>query len=174
MDKNPKVLIIEYIIAICCGILVAVIISACIHPVVISGTSMQPTFNGGELVETINEFTKDDINRGDIIVFRKAGEKKFIKRVVGMPGEDVAIKDGHLYINGIIDDTYAFDDILINNKDAYMNVSLNENEFFCLGDNRNNSIDSRRVGPVEFSEISNIVVKDVSFTGTHKYTRIIQ
>ena len=90
--------------------------------------------------------------RFDVIVFELKNEKgvHFIKRIVGLPGETVQIRDGAVYIDGkrLENDVYGLAEI----QNAYLAgepVELGENEDFVLGDNRNNSKDSRIIGPVE-------------------------
>lgn len=121
------------------------------HPVMVIGSSMKPTYSGGEILFTKVSFDRDDIKEGSIIVFRRKG-KRYIKRVVGLPGEAVEVKKDGVYINGM----FHKDDFgEINN--TYPEIVLGEDEYFALGDNRNNSEDSRELGPVSFDEITNIV-----------------
>ncbi len=93
--------------------------------------------------------------RGDVIVFKpKAGAQyPFIKRVIGLPGETVEIKDGIVCINNIpIDEPYIFPEP----TQCYKNFGpekLFDGQYFVLGDNRNNSNDSRSWGPVSRGNI---------------------
>ena len=80
--------------------------------------------------------------------------EKIIKRVIGMPGETVAIKKGKIYINDkVIDDEYAYGETSDYNK-----VTLRDNEYFILGDNRLISKDSRYFGPIKENEIKGKIV----------------
>ena len=99
-----------------------------------------------------------DPERFDVIVFELKDQPNihYIKRVIGLPGETVQIIDGLVYINGekLEGDIYCSEPI----RNAYMAehpITLQENEFFVMGDNRNNSKDSRAVdvGPVKRSQI---------------------
>ena len=96
---------------------------------------MYPTLKNGQLI--IAQKFNLNLQYGDIVVIYK-NEKKIIKRVVGMPGDFIKI-DGYLYINGQISDNYLFDDT----EPEIEEFKLNEDEFFVLGDNVNNSTDSR-------------------------------
>lgn len=111
------------------------------------GDSMQPTLSDGNSI-IVNKmsfrFTKP--KRNDVIVFKQSGDEHSyynIKRVIGLPGETVQIKDGFIYINGDkLDEKYKFDAIS-NGGLANEEITLDAKEYFVLGDNRNASEDSR-------------------------------
>ena len=117
------------------GIIVFIISNYLFQLCVIRGDSMYPTLKNGQLI--IAQKFNLNLQYGDIVVIYK-NEKKIIKRVVGMPGDFIKI-DGYLYINGQISDNYLFDDT----EPEIEEFKLNEDEFFVLGDNVNNSTDSR-------------------------------
>lgn len=130
---------------------------------IVSGLSMFPTFHNKDvlLMEKIS-VKFNTLNREDIISFReeRAGEEVFfIKRIIGLPGETVEIKNGRVYINDILLDEEFLDDKvqteLPNNKES-LKIKLKEDEYFVLGDNRYNSMDSRfdEVGPVKKDDIA--------------------
>lgn len=125
----------------------------------IIGDSMAPTLSNNDIV-VINKFIYkiSSPERNDIVVFKPNGNEKlhyYIKRVVGLPGETVQIKDGSIYINGEeLIESYDFEAISEPGIAAEP-VTLDVDEYFVLGDNRNNSEDSR------FAEIGNVKIDDI-------------
>lgn len=84
--------------------------------------------------------------KGDVIVFQPNGNKNshyYIKRVVALPGETVIIRDGKVYIDGVLEEDSDLYDKIADAGVAENEILLGEDEFFVLGDNRNNSEDSR-------------------------------
>ena len=119
----------------------------------INGSAMSNTLVNGEVVlgEILSE--SEDVRRGDVIIchYPDRGDTFFVKRLVALPGDTVAMRDGHLYVNGrqIADPekmnqppNYRFSDYL-----------LKDDEYFVLGDNRGNSNDSHSIGPIPRSMI---------------------
>ena len=111
------------------------------------GQSMADTLKNGDQI-LVNRFAYKLSNpkENDIIVFYPNGNKKshfYVKRVVGVPGDTVQIKDGDIYINDkLLHESITVDEI----EDAGLakdKITLSDDEFFVLGDNRNNSEDSR-------------------------------
>ncbi|MDR3186525.1 MAG: signal peptidase I [Christensenellaceae bacterium] len=121
------------------SIITIVIIVVFFRPMSINGDSMSPTYRHGEVIFT-NTTTKN-IEVGDIIVFYY-GELKLIKRVVGMPNDTITIKDSSMYVNG--DLIYISEKAIEDSK-----VILGNDEFYVLGDNRENSQDSRLLGKIK-------------------------
>jgi signal peptidase I, bacterial type len=126
--------------------------------VVVSGQSMESTLqNEDSLWVDKLSYTFGEPERFDVIVFpyKKGSDILFIKRVIGLPGETVQIQDGNIYINGeLLEENYGLE--TINDPGiAGSKVTLAHDEYFVLGDNRNNSNDSRR------SDVGNIKKENI-------------
>lgn len=113
----------------------------------VKGSSMESTLSDGDnlIVDKIS-YRFHDPERFDIIVFpyQYAEKTYYIKRIIGLPGETVQIDDeGNIYINGdILEESYGLE-VIKNPGLAAEEITLDEDEYFVLGDNRNNSSDSR-------------------------------
>ncbi|MCI5995616.1 MAG: signal peptidase I [Blautia sp.] len=123
------------------------------------GQSMDVTLSGGDTV-LLNElsYKLKDPARGDIIAFKPGGSEdmhSYIKRVIGLPGETVQIRNGMIYINGELYLEKTDYPAMASAGLAEEPVTLGASEYFVLGDNRNNSEDSRfaNVGNVNLSDI---------------------
>lgn len=136
--------LIPYIIIIIVVILVRTFIAT---PVRVNGSSMYPTLKGDEIM-LLNKL--GHIDRFDIVVLKIDGrEDNLIKRIIGLPGETVEIKDNDIYINDKkLEDKYGYG--VTYNIDK---VTLKEDEYFILGDNRKISLDSRVFGTIHKNEI---------------------
>ncbi len=124
----------------------------------VSGNSMYDTLEDGDnlILEKLS-YRFHDPERFDVIVFRFAHSKNtfYIKRIIGLPGETVQIIGSDIYINGeILEEDYGLEPIQYANRAAEP-ITLGEDEYFVLGDNRNDSSDSRdpAVGNVHRSQI---------------------
>lgn len=112
----------------------------------VDGHSMEPMLSHGDnlIVDKITYRFKDP-ERFDIIVFPYKYQENtyYIKRIIGMPGETVQVADGVVYIDGeVLDENYGAEPML-DGGIASEPITLGEEEYFVLGDNRNNSSDSR-------------------------------
>ena len=113
---------------------------------VVIGQSMERTLsNGDNLIVNKIGYRLHDPERFDIVVFpyRNDRTQKFVKRIIGLPGETVQIIDGVIYINGEVLEEYYGKEFMVDGGVAIDPVLLSEDEYFVLGDNRNNSMDSR-------------------------------
>ena len=120
---------------------------------------MENTFHNGDsvIVDKIS-YRFSDPNRYDIVIFPYKYEENtlFIKRVIGLPGEKIRIdRAGKIYINGEVLDEHYGREVILDPGRAEKEITLGSDEFFVMGDNRNNSSDSRDpfVGNIKKSEI---------------------
>jgi signal peptidase I len=113
----------------------------------IEGDSMEPNLHNGEyvLIDKIS-YLLHPPERGDVVVFTPPNnERDYIKRVIGLPGDTVEIQGGQVYVNGsALDEPYLRNRI---NADMPARV-VEEGRYFVMGDNRNNSSDSRSFGSI--------------------------
>lgn len=125
-----------------------------ITPFLVDGPSMDNTYHDGDyiLVDRLS-YRFSDPERGDVIVFEYPVDPStdFIKRIIGLPGEEVHIAGGKLEIvNG--DKSVMYEEKYIDKENMSplkANIKLKENEYFVAGDNRINSLDSRSWGALE-------------------------
>lgn len=128
-----------------------------IQKVEVDGPSMNTTLKTGQhlIVEKVTYYFNDP-KREDIVVFTPPGyddDTLYIKRVIGLPGDKVQVKDGYLYVNGKKYDDKHWTEEILDPGVAEEEVTVGENEYFVVGDNRNNSTDSREFGTVNKSSI---------------------
>lgn len=122
------------------------------RPVRIEGEAMKPTLNDGDRVMMTSRF--DPLARGEIIIFYypRDTSKSYIKRIIGLPGEEIEIDNGKVFINGqLINEPY------LNPTKGYLRSErkqkITDNSYFVMGDNRNYSSDSRDWGTVPYELI---------------------
>lgn len=132
-----------------------------IQPFIVEGASMEPNFEDGEylIVDEISyRFTPPA--RGEVVIFHPPYDTKayYIKRIIALPGEALEIKEASIYIYNAafpkgfkLSEAYLPDSRLLGSKQE--KITLGQNEYYLIGDNRNNSLDSRRFGPIKFEEI---------------------
>jgi signal peptidase I len=125
----------------------------------VDGHSMNPTLDDNDSlwVDKIS-YEIGDPKRFDIIIFDYDENTDYVKRIIGLPGETVRIdQDGNIYINGeILEENYGSERIRSTNVGrAGQTIQLGEDEYFVLGDNRNNSSDSR------FADVGNVKREDI-------------
>ncbi|WP_313132186.1 signal peptidase I [Anaerocolumna sp.] len=123
------------------------------------GVSMNPTLADQDKI-IVNKFAYrfSKPERFDVIVFKQSGREHNyynIKRIIGLPGETIYIADGNVYVNGDLLKEPMIIEAIINSGLAAEEITLDKNEYFVLGDNRNNSEDSR------FANIGNILSDEI-------------
>lgn len=147
-------------IGVLAGITIAFVRYYLFKPFYVKGASMEPNFYDHEYL-IIDELTYRFrlIERGEVIVFRYPNNPKeyFLKRIVGLPGERVKVNNGHITIyndahpEGVqIQESYLSPDLQTVGEKVTV---LASHQYFVLGDNRPNSFDSRRFGPIDRSSI---------------------
>ena len=133
---------------------------------VTKGDSMNDTLKNNDLLllEKVTNTLTLDYDRFDIVVIKSgdSNEPYYIKRVIGLPGETVRIENDLIYINGkVVEENYGKEPI----QDpgiAASEITLGDNEYFVMGDNRNNSYDRRFFGPVKQENIIGTMIINFS------------
>ena len=113
----------------------------------VTGSSMNDTlYNGEQVIVDKLSYRFHSPQRYDIVVFPESNKSNYVKRIIGLPGETISIREGYIYINDklLTDDSYGKEGISTQNYGRLKQpVTLKDDEYFVLGDNRNNSQDSR-------------------------------
>ncbi len=147
-DEKNKILnfikeLVPYIIIL---IVVILIRTFLITPVMVNGPSMQPTLKGGEIM-ILNKINKD-YERFDVVVV-DIGKEDIIKRVIALPGESISCENGIVYVN----DRRQDEEYSQGFTSDFERIVLEKDEYFVMGDNREDSVDSRRLGAFKKEQI---------------------
>jgi signal peptidase I len=185
-DESPSSLLL-WIIGII--IVVKLIQGFLIQPFIVDGGSMLPTYNNGEflLVDKLSYLIHSP-RRGDVMIFKLYENtnnpyegKHLIKRVIGLPGDRVKVENGVTTIyNEANPKGFVIEEPFVKYKDVHKNVdiTLDDNQYFMMGDNRTQSYDSRDWGPLDGSNVRGQVLfrvypfKSASYEpGQYMYTK---
>ncbi|AQY50980.1 type I signal peptidase SipZ [Listeria weihenstephanensis] len=161
MNEKKLKLVWSWTWAIVLGLFITLLIRFYLFvPVMVDGSSMMPTLHDGDRV-IINRF--GNVDRFDVVIFKDEG-REYVKRVIGLPGDEITYKNDELYVNGKKQnesylDTYKkqlgngllTDDF--STKDLIPSGVVPKGTVFVLGDNRRASKDSRIMGPIPESKI---------------------
>ncbi|SCY95090.1 signal peptidase I [Alkaliphilus peptidifermentans] len=143
--------IIEWIKTIVLSVVIALLITAFIKPTIVRQHSMSPTLQEYDFL-IINRllYNRTAPQNGDIVVFQSTlktamgKDKLLIKRIIAVPGDELLIEDGIVYLNGrILDEPYLVNGYTEGKATEGNTILIPEGKLFAMGDNRNNSMDSR-------------------------------
>jgi signal peptidase I len=162
--KSPRGLLTEIAEVVLLALGLYIVINFAVQTVHVIGLSMSPTVSDQDyLIATKIDYRFHSPVRGDIIIMRDPydSSRDFIKRIIGVPGDHLLIREAHVYINGrLLDEPYVNEEPWVANANwPPPPVSdpegrlMSGDEYFVMGDNRNHSSDSRLFGPVRRNQI---------------------
>lgn len=146
---------------------IVILFSVFIKPIIVDGNSMNPTLKNKDYIFLSRQaYNAGEPKRGQIVVFPPPGDpdELYIKRVVGLPGETVEIKDGNVYVDGkkqdqsFTKDGYTAEGIDNSISNGTGKITVPEGEIFVMGDNRNDSEDSRFLGCIKIDSVTGVAV----------------
>ena len=155
--KKIKKEIREWIVSLATALIVVFIIRTFLFTIIrVDGPSMSDTLlNGDRLYVDVLNMRLDGPDRFDVVILHYPNRtENFVKRVIGLPGDTIEVKEGALIVNGVeYGEPYLTRERVTSFSRAANNftVTLGEDEYFVMGDNRDNSNDSRRIGVIRRS-----------------------
>ncbi len=164
---NAKKELLEWGKVIVISVIAALIITTFVKPTLVEGESMYPTIGEHDyLIVNCLSYLGESPQYGDIIVFEtqmktdEGKDKNLIKRVIGLPGDVISVREGKVIRNGqVLEEPYINGDYTPGDVEE---ITVSEHHVFVLGDNRPNSLDSRseQVGLVDYEDIvGNVLVR---------------
>ena len=168
--KRTRKSVVEWMVVLVGAVGLALLIKAFLFQAYyIPSPSMNPTLlEGDRILVNKQSYNLHSVNRGDLVVFsaqeKSGGEDDLIKRVIGLPGEFVTVEEGRMEINGglLLEpylplrtevDPFATPTNCVNHPEEISGCRIPDDHVFVMGDNRNNSRDSRFFGPVPIEDI---------------------
>lgn len=141
IEKETRNFFIDWIVPMAIAVVLAVLINKfIIFKVEIPSESMVPTLNVGDRLFAGRVYNPERLKRGELVIFNFEPEGKlYIKRLIGLPGDEIVINEGIVSVNGKV----LIEDYVKNQEEFYGEYKVPEGEYFFLGDNRANSGDSR-------------------------------
>ncbi len=183
VKTNPRQEFIEWVVALAVAVVVGLVLHFLVFQLIrVDGPSMQPTLHTGQrMFSTPATYMLREPVRGEIIITSFPNRKGdyFVKRVIALPGERVAIYDGSVYINGErLNESYIKEEIGYTMDE----ITVEEGHVFVLGDNRNDSTDSHdpRIGTLPYSMLKGKVqaviwpLTEIQWVSTPEYNNLPQ
>lgn len=155
--KSRKSFVISFVVVICIGLMITFIFNSFFVLDRVVGASMEPTLKDNKIL-LLRKYNLDEINNGDIIVFKTKmyGDSHLIKRVIAKGGDTIEIKGTKVILNG----TEYKESYIKEGESEYFTgvLEIPEGYFFVMGDNRDESSDSRDFGLVSVDEVAGVAL----------------